>query len=495
MKKLIFSFVFLFLLSSCDTDFSESANKNNYNLDGISGSYSSNYPGNTSGEQYNEIVENDFIAVADEPVSTFSIDADGAAYSNLRRIINQDWGDIPKGAVRIEELINYFQYNYDEPNGIHPISLNGEVSSCPWTQGNKLLRIGIKGKSIEPQDYPASNIVFLIDVSGSMSSEDKLPLLKSGFKLFVDQIRPQDKIAIVTYASNPGVLLESTFGNQKNKIKDAIDKLGAGGSTNGEGGIITAYEIAKINFIEGGNNRIILGTDGDFNVGVSNQDELISLIEEKREEGVFLTVIGVGSGNYQEGKMEQLANHGNGTFEYIDNLDQAKKVFIEEYGKFFTVAKDVKVQIEFNANLVEKYRLIGYENRILNEEDFEDDKKDAGEIGSGQTITALYEIVPAGIGVDPRSQATFTIDFRYKNPDEDTSIPMSLDVVDQLKGFEVSSEDMRFAASVGAFGMILLDSKHKGNVQLNNVLNWVNLATSFDPYGYKKGFIELVEKL
>jgi Ca-activated chloride channel family protein len=493
MKKLIFAISAVLIFISCE---SENSERGYYNLDPSlsSGEFMGNHNGNSGTEQYNEILENNFIAVADEPVSTFSIDADGAAYSNLRRLINNNW-EIPKGAVRIEEMINYFQYDYEEPNGVHPISLNGEVSSCPWTSGNKLLRIGIKGQTIQPEDYPASNIVFLIDVSGSMGSDDKLELLKDGFQLFVDQIRPKDKISIVTYASNPGVLLESTSGDEKAKIKEAINSLGAGGSTNGEGGILTAYEIAQVNFIEGGNNRIILGTDGDFNVGVSGQEELITLIEEKREEGVFLTVLGVGSGNLQEGKMEQIANHGNGTFEYIDNLDQARKVFIEEYGKFFTVAKDVKVQIEFNNQLVEKYRLIGYENRVLNEEDFEDDDKDAGEIGAGQTITALYEIIPAETNIDPRSQPTFAIDFRYKDPDKDVSIPLALDVVDQLKSFHTSSENMRFAASVGAFGMLLLESEHKGNVSYNNVLNWANLSSTFDPFSYRQGFMDLVEKV
>lgn len=444
-------------------------------------------------EQYNEYEENPFISVAEQPVSTFSIDADGGAYSNMRRFLNAGQ-EVPKAAVRTEELINYFNYNYPEPEAGQLISLNGEVSQSPWTPENKLIRIGIKGKSIPKEQLPAANLVLLIDVSGSMSSDDKLGLLKSGFIEFVHQMRPQDKLAIVTYAGNAGVVLESTSGSEKSLIIEKIESLGSGGSTAGAEGIITAYEIAKGNFVNGGNNRVILGSDGDFNVGPSSQEDLIELIEGKRDEGIFLTVVGVGTGNLNEGMMEQVANHGNGNYEYLDSFEQARKVFVEEWSKFYTVAKDVKVQVEFNPELVEAYRLIGYENRLLEEEDFEDDTKDAGEIGADQSITALYEIVPkeaANVEVIP----TFSIDFRYKEPAADNSKVLNLNVMDYERSFQQASEDMRFAASLAGLGMHLRGSQFKGNLSLDAIRQWVATASSFDPYGYKKKHLELLQKV
>ncbi len=437
-----------------------------------------------------EIVENPFVSVAEEAISTFSIDADGAAYSNMRRFIDNN--ELPNpDYIRTEELVNYFNYNYPEPDSNIPISLNGEISQCPWNSDHQLMRIGIKGKTIAPQDYPASNITFLIDVSGSMNSEDRLPMLQKGFKKYVDQMRDIDRVAIVTYAGGAGTVLESTSGADKNTIKKAIDDLQSGGSTNGAGGIIAAYEIAQENLVAGGNNRVIVATDGYFNVGISDQEELIKLIEEKRELGIYLTIIGVGT-NYNEGTLEQIANNGNGNFEYLDNEAQVDKVFINEYNKFFTVAKDVKVQIEFNSINVKEYRLIGYENRILSTEEFLDDTKDAGEIGSAQSITALYELIPA-INVD-KGIPSFDIDFRYKEPDSDISQGLNLSIFDEDKTFNQASQDHRFSASVASFGLLLRDSEYKGNTDFDKIREWANSSKSYDPYGYKSEFVEIVER-
>ena len=327
-----------------------------------------------------------------------------------------------------------------------------------------------------------------------MQSPRKLGLLKEGFQLLLDELSPEDRVAIVTYAGSAGVVLPSTPGSETEVITQAINQLEAGGSTAGAEGIITAYEIAQANFIEGGSNRVILGTDGDFNVGVSSGEGLIELIEEKRELGVFLTVLGFGTGNLQDAKMEQLANHGNGNYEYIDNINQARKVFVQELGKLYTVAKDVKVQVTFNENLVEAYRLIGYENRLLNNEDFEDDTKDAGEIGSNQAITALYEIKPAPAAGSSLQQPSFTIDFRYKLPDEDSSIPLSLEITDDGHSFAQASESMRFAASVASFGLLLRDSEYKGQTSYDAISDWASSATYYDPEGYREEFLELVSK-
>lgn len=445
------------------------------------------------GDTYAETEENSFIKVADKPVSTFSIDADGASYSNVRRFLMKDNQLPPKGAVRTEELINYFQLDYPFDNPAHPVSINGEVSECPWNDAHKLIRIGLKGKPIPKDQLPASNFVFLIDVSGSMESEDKLELLKNGFKYFVDQMSSEDKVAIVTYAGDAGVILTSTPGTKKEEIKNAIDKLGSGGSTAGAKGIITAYEIAQENLIEGGNNRIIIGTDGDFNVGPSSQEELVKLIEEKREMGIYITVLGVGRGNLNDASLEQIADNGNGTYEYIDNLEQLRKVFIYDYNKFFTVAKDVKVQVEFNPENVESYRLIGYENRVLNKEDFKDDKKDAGEIGADQNITALYEIVPNN-NPEFKSVKTFKIDFRYKMPDATESIQMSLDIFDQGKTFEQSSDFMKFTASVASFSMLVTNSQYKGDSNYDAVSGWLNTTHLNDRHGFMSEFKDIVAK-
>jgi Ca-activated chloride channel family protein len=446
-----------------------------------------------SGDTYSETEENNFVNVSDNPVSTFSIDADGASYANVRRFIMQENQIPPKGAIRTEELINYFNLDYTFNNSSHPITLNGEVSSCPWNNSNKLIRIGLKGQPIQRNDLPPSNFVFLIDVSGSMSSADKLELLKNGFNYFVDELSDEDRVAIVTYAGSAGVALQSTAGSEKQTIKNAINQLTAGGSTAGGAGITTAYEIALQNFISNGNNRIVIGTDGDFNVGMSSQEELINLIEQKRESGIFLSVLGVGRGNLNDAALEQIADHGNGTYEYIDNLEQIKKVFIYDYNKLFTVAKDVKVQIEFNPANVEAYRLIGYENRILNNESFEDDTRDAGELGSNQNVTALYEIIPRD---NPKfkSVPTFSIDFRYKLPDSDVSIPLVLEIFDEGKDFNASSDFMKFTSSVASFSMLLTNSPFKGSSSYDNVIQWLNSTHLSDEHGFNSEFKQIVEK-
>jgi Ca-activated chloride channel family protein len=431
---------------------------------------------------YNENPENPFIGVDTKPISTFSIDADGASYANVRRFIMQENMKPPRGALRTEELLNYFEMGYPYDNPAHPVALNGEVSECPWNPENKLVRIGIKGKIVPDAELPPSNFVFLIDVSGSMEGSDRLKLLKDGFKLFLDELRSYDRVAIVTYAGNAGVALKSTSGNEKDKIRKAINALGSGGSTAGAEGIVTAYQIAQENFMENGNNRVILGTDGDFNVGISSQEQLVKLIEEKRDKGIFLTVLGVGRGNLNDAAMEQIADNGNGTYEYIDKVEQ-----------FHTVAKDVKVQIEFNPEVIESYRLIGYENRMLTTEDFRNDSTDAGEIGVGQDITALYEVKPrqnANITTLP----AFTVHFRYKLPGQNNSTLLELKIFDEGKTFAESSDYMKFASGIASFSMLMNDSKYKGTSSFDSILGWIDLIHLQDEHGFRKEFREMVEK-
>ena len=447
----------------------------------------------TGGDRLSTIEENPFIKTADSAISTFSIDADGASYALMRKYLSIGRQPV-KDAIRSEEFMNYFTYNYPDPSDNTPISVNGEVSSCPWNDGNKLIRIGIKGKSTARPAYPLANFVLLIDVSGSMQSDDKLELLKKGFIEFVNQMRPNDRIAIVTYAGNAGLVLNSTTGVNKDVIKSKINQLQPGGSTNGAAGINLAYQIAQENFIAGGNNRVILGTDGDFNVGVSSQTELENLIISKRDNGIFLTVLGVGTGNLNEAMMEQVANKGNGNYEYLDDVQEIKKVFIDDYSKFLTVAKDVKVQVTFNPALVEEYRLIGYENRALTTNDFTDDKKDAGEIGSGQTITAIYEIKPVS-NANYHVVPTFIINFRYKKPNETISNALSLDVYDAGNNFIQASENMRFSASCVALGMYIRNSPYKGTITLNTIKQWTSNAISFDPNGYRAKHVQLLSKI
>ena len=466
-----------------------------------------------SREGYDNIKENPFLKSADNPLSTFSIDVDGASYSNIRRFISN--GQLPPdGAVRIEEMINYFTYNYPQPTGDTPFSIHTEYTVCPWNEKHHLVAIGLQGKKIPTENLPAANIVFLIDVSGSMWSQDKLPLVQSSMKLLADQLRPQDKVAIVVYAGSAGLVLPSTDGNDKTKIKDAIDALQAGGSTAGGAGIKLAYKVAQDNFIRNGNNRIVLCTDGDFNVGQSSDDELERMIEEKRKSGVYLTVLGFGTGNYQDAKMQKLANKGNGIHAYIDNLSEARKVLISQFGgTMFTIAKDVKLQVEFNPAKVQGYRLIGYENRMLAKEDFNDDKKDAGELGSGHTVTALYEIIPLGVHapelkkVDelkyqkPQGKApifnnaneVMTVKFRYKKPAEDKSLLLEKIISGSPVAFNNAGNNIKLAAAVAKFGMMLRGSEYKGAGGYDMALQILNPLVKEDKEGYKTELVQLVK--
>ena len=463
-------------------------------------------------EDYDHIVENKFVTPNQNPLSTFSIDVDEAAYSNVRRFI-QNGSMPPAGAVRIEEMINYFDYKYPKPGNDEPFTLNTEIAECPWNPQHRLIHIGLQGKEIPLQNLPNANIVFLIDVSGSMDEPNKLPLVQASLKMLVDQLRENDRVAIVVYAGNAGLVLPSTSGASKNKIKEAIDNLEAGGSTAGGEGIKLAYKIAKDNFIKDGNNRIVLATDGDFNVGVSSDDELVRLIEKERQSGVFLSVLGYGMGNYKDNKMQQLADKGNGNHSYIDNINEAKKVLVSEFGStLFTIAKDVKIQIEFNPAKVQAYRLIGYENRMLAAEDFNDDKKDAGELGSGHTVTALYEIIPVGVTsefigkVDAlkyqedknnllaiNNNEIMTIKFRYKKPDEDVSKLIAKTVVDEPIVLVNTSDNFRFSAAVASFGMLLRNSSFKQNASYQQVINLAKSSKGADENGYRHEFIKLVE--
>ena len=466
-----------------------------------------------SREGYDNINENKFLKVKDNPLSTFSIDVDAASYSNVRRFLNQ--GQLPPaGAVRIEEMVNYFHYEYPQPTGKDPFSINTEISDAPWNKEHKLVLIGLQGEKISTDNLPASNLVFLIDVSGSMSGPLRLPLVKVSLKMLVDQLRQQDKVTIVVYAGAAGLVLAPTNGSDKTKIKDAIDNLEAGGSTAGGAGIKLAYKTAKENFVKGGNNRVILCTDGDFNVGVSSNDELVTMVEEERKSGVFLTVLGYGMGNYQDSKMQQLADKGNGNHAYIDGINEAKKVLVNEFGgTLFTIAKDVKLQVEFNPTKVQGYRLIGYENRMLAKEDFNDDKKDAGELGSGHTVTALYEIIPAGVNssflkdvdplkyqnnIEPLSKSShndeiMTVKFRYKTPDGDVSRLIEHPVEDRQVPIAKTSDNFRFAASVAQFGMLLRNSEFKSTSSYSDVLNLARKAKGSDEEGYRSEFVRLVE--
>lgn len=462
-------------------------------------------------ENYNVINENEFLDAATNPLSTFSIDVDAASYSNVRRFINDDRMP-PKDAVRIEELINYFNYDYPQPRDGHPFSVITEVSECPWERSHKLVHIGLQGKEIPVDDLPPANLVFLIDVSGSMNMPDKLPLLKSAFKMLTKQLRGRDRVAIVVYAGAAGLVLPSCKGNEKKKILKAIDRLQAGGTTAGAAGIQLAYRIAAENFRESGNNRVILATDGDFNIGISSDAELVRLIENEREKGIYLTVLGFGTGNLKDSRMEQLADKGNGNYAYIDNLKEARKVLVSELGgTLFTIAKDVKVQVEFNPVKVNAYRLIGYENRILKKEDFNNDKKDAGEMGSGHSVTVLYEIIPAGVesktpGVDPlkyqttgispaaiNSSELMTMKFRYKDPKSEESELFEKPVLDDELYIWETSNSFRLSAAVAEFGMLLRDSGFKGNSSYNQVLRLANSALGKDEEGYRNEFVGLVE--
>ena len=463
-------------------------------------------------EAYEPIIENDFLSAMEEPLSTFSIDVDYASYANVRRFL-QHGQRPPKGAVRIEEFINYFDYDYAQPKGTDPFSVTSEIASCPWNPAHRLVHIGLQGKMLAKDKAPPSNLVFLIDVSGSMSDYDKLPLLKNAFSLLLSQLRTEDRVAIVVYAGASGLVLPSTSGADKHAIRKALSQLESGGSTAGAAGIRLAYDVAKRNFIKGGNNRVILATDGDFNVGVSSESELLGLIETKREEDVFLSVLGFGTGNYQDSKMELLADNGNGQYAYIDNINEARKVLVNELtSTLYTIAKDVKIQVEFNPTKVSEYRLIGYENRKLKNEDFNNDKKDAGDIGAGHSVTALYEIVPAETGAylssnvdalkyQDRSIKTsasghpemMTIKLRYKQPDGKTSKLIQFTAQDKMHNWSKTSDNFRFSAAVASFAMLLRDSKYKGISNYNLVEQLAKTAKGKDQYGYRNEFIGLVD--
>lgn len=466
-------------------------------------------PGTFNTEDYKRINENPFFLPQRTPLSTFSIDVDTASYSNVRRFISR--GQLPpKDAVRLEELINYFDYDYASPKGDQPFSVSTEVATAPWNSQHKLVHIGLKGKELE-QEQP-SNLVFLIDVSGSMKRPNKLALVKKSLCLLVHQLKPQDRVSLVVYAGRAGIVLPSTPGTQKATILNAIDRLEAGGSTAGAAGINMAYDMAERHFLKNGNNRVILATDGDFNVGQSSDAELERLIEQKRDRGVFLTVLGYGTGNYKDNKMELLANKGNGNYAYIDTLLEAQKVLVNDLrGTLFTIAKDVKIQVEFNPEKVQAYRLIGYENRLLRDQDFNDDQKDAGEIGSGHTITALYEVVPTGVksdvelpDIDPlkfqkpttssNSSDLMNLKLRYKQPQGSKSQLISTAIADQNRSIQSATDNLKFSAAVAMYGMVLRDSDYKGEATFNQVLDLAEQAKGKDSQGYRTAFMQLVER-
>jgi Ca-activated chloride channel family protein len=461
-------------------------------------------------EEYRYFKDNAWASPLRQPLSTFAIDVDAGSYSNVRRFLKE--GRLPpKDAVRVEEMINYFRYDYPDARGEHPFSVTTELASAPWRPGHKLALIGLQSRRLSLRDLPPNNLVFLIDVSGSMNGPDRLPLVKSAFRLLVNELRDEDRVAIVVYAGAAGLVLPPTRGNDKDRILDAIERLEAGGSTAGGAGIQLAYQVARDNFLREGNNRVILATDGDFNVGTSSEGDLVRMIEERRRDGVFLTVLGFGRGNLKDAKMEQLANKGNGHYGYVDDLLEAKKVFVQELGAtLYTIAKDVKIQVEFNPARVKSYRLVGYENRLLADRDFNDDTKDAGEMGAGHAVTALYEIVPVGVdgdddrSVDPlkyqvraerdrrpdSSEDWFTVKLRYKQPEGSTS--RLLERVVRTESANPSA-DFRFASAVAGFGMLLRDSEYKGRASYGDVIALARGARGVDEEGYRSEFIRLVE--
>ena len=457
-------------------------------------------------EQYDMIVENAFKTAMENPLSTFSIDVDRAAYANVRRFLTSDQLP-PRDAVRIEEMVNYFDYDYPQPKGDDPLVVSMELADCPWNRENRLALIGLQGLKVETSDLPSNNLVFLLDVSGSMNNANKLPLLKSAMRLLVDQLRPEDRVSIVVYAGAAGLVLEPTA--DKGEILEAIKRLNAGGSTAGGAGIELAYKVAKQEFIRKGNNRVILATDGDFNVGASSDGDLVRLIEKKRNSGIYLTVLGFGTGNYKDSRMEKLADKGNGNYAYIDDILEAKKVLVNEMGgTLLTIAKDVKIQVEFNPRQVKGYRLIGYENRMLAKEDFSNDLKDAGELGAGHTVTALYELIPAGSDMEVPtagnlkyqrtkmidSNELMTVKLRYKRPDDDVSKLITQAVA--MNDFQAldNGGNIGFASAVAEFGMLLRGSEFKGTASYEDILRRAKAAKGSDVEGYRAEFIRLVEK-
>ena len=438
-----------------------------------------------AGDRFDEIKDNDFIKTSDQNVSTFSIDADGAAYGYMRKLLSK--GMLPvASSVRIEEYLNYFTFNYADPTGDHTVAINSEVGPCPWNEGHFLVRLGLKGKSMDLSQTPPANFVFMVDVSGSMDSADKLGLLKTCLATLVDNLRPDDRVSIITYASKVEKLIESTPASEANKIKEAIAKLNARGSTAGGAAMKMAYEEALANFIEGGNNRVIMGTDGDFNVGVTSTDALLEMVQDYADKGIYLTVCGFGSGNLNDSMMETISNKGNGTYQYIDSELEMVKVFVHENSKFYSVANDTKVQITFDPEKVDSYRLIGYENRVMANEDFENDDKDAGEIGAGQTITALYEIIPTEGFESGQQVAVF--DVRYKKALGQESILLT----DEVMSVSSDGTEISFAAGVAAYGMILRNSKYRGSADYDMAASLVEQGLAFDPHGYRAELLELI---
>ncbi len=475
------------------------------------------YDQKSSTEQYDKLTVNPFKEVGNEPLSTFSVDVDTASYSNMRRFLNQ--GTLPPAdSVRIEELINYFSYDYKIPGKSEaPFSVNLEIAKSPWKKGHKLVRIGLKGFEVAAHERPASNIVFLLDVSGSMSAPNKLPLLKESMKLLLRKLDERDRVAIVVYAGASGMVLDSTSANNKVKIMAALNKLQAGGSTNAGAGIQLAYDVAKKNFIKGGVNRVILATDGDFNVGITSRGGLLEEIKKRAAGKIFLTVLGLGMGNYKDGRMEAIANKGNGSYAYIDNMNEAKKVFVNDLsGTLITIAKDVKIQVEFNPSKVSAYRLVGYENRVMAAQDFNNDKKDAGEIGAGHTVTALYEIVPVGVdysgpGIDKLkyqknkakkkvpgvagkySNELLTVKLRYKKPEATVSTKISVPLNDSSVELSKASDDFRHAVAVASFGMMLKRDKNLGEFNFSKIRGLAQGAKGADKHGYRQEFLELMD--
>ena len=481
-KNIVFALSLLAIAASCAVDES-------YNMDFAGEYYPSEEEGAyepADGDRLDEIGENPTVKASENDQTTFSVDADGAAYGYMRKMVSS--GRLPQqNSVRIEEYLNYFTFDYPEPQGDAAVAINGEVGDCPWNKSHKLMRLGIKGRSMAVSELPKANYVFLIDVSGSMNSSDKLDILKAGLTCLVDNLNPQDRISIVTYSGTVQLLLESTLVSQSNTIKKAISSLVASGSTAGGAAMKMAYEECLKNFIEGGNNRVIMGTDGDFNVGVTSTDAILEMAQDYAAKGIYLTVCGFGTGNLNDSMMERVSNAGNGTYEYIDSEDEMTKVFVNEVSKFFSVANDAKVQITFDKEKVDSYRLIGYENRLLSNEDFENDAKDAGEIGAGQTVTALYEIIPAEGYGEGSDIAVF--DFRYKDKLGEDSIPLTCNVGEA----STTSKEFRFAAGVAAYGLTLLNSQYKGDADFAMAYNLAG-QSEYDPHGYRAAFCQLVLK-
>ena len=489
MKKILISVIAVAAAAaaiSCSKD-------SMYSRDGGIYGYDASYAENggdelpNSGDDFSAIVENGFIKASEQPTSTFSIDADGATYAYMRRCVNM--GFLPGGnAVRIEEYLNYFTFDYPEPAGGETVAVNAETGVCPWNTEHRLLRLGLKGKSLSDSEIPDANYILLIDTSGSMNGDDRLGLIKKGLTTMLDYMKPSDRIAIITYSGAVKRLLESTLVSDAAKIKRAINSLNASGGTAGGPAMKMAYDEAVAHYVSGGNNRIIMCTDGDFNVGVSNTTELVEMVENYLDKGIYLSIMGFGMGNFQDSRMEEISNHGNGTYNYIDSEEEMMKVFVNERSRFFSVANDTKCQVSFNPAAVDSYRLIGYENRVLANEDFDNDKKDAGEIGAGQTITALYEIVPAEGFTSEENVASF--DVRYKKAIGEDSRALSLSVGNSV----TESQNLNLAAGIAAYGLCLRDSKFKGESSLPLARELVQSSLGFDPNGFRAQLVELIRK-